>query len=254
MRLLILSDLHNEFGVFQIETPQCHAVILSGDTDVGISGALWAVERIKNLPIIYIAGNHEYYGKKLTKINQQLRALSEQTNLFFLEKDEQVLEGVRFLGCTLWTDFRLHGDANTKYAIYQAQNQMTDYKRIRLGPDAGYRKLRPADTILYHHQSVKFLEQKLRQKIVGATVVITHHAPSSKSLPAQTQNDILNPSYASDLEWLVAKYQPDLWIHGHIHQRFNYPFGKTRVICNPRGYFPDEITPGFQSDFVVEIV
>jgi predicted phosphodiesterase len=253
MKIHILSDLHNEFGQIKLTPIECDAVILAGDADVGIRGAQWAMETFKGCPIIYITGNHEYYGKKLPKINRQLTELSRVPHFHFLDRDELLIDNVRFLGCTLWTDFNLFGLERKQFAVYEAGQQMTDYRRIRLGEAQGYRKLRPADTIYIHHSSVRFLEEKLKEPFSGATVVITHHAPSPKSMMPEFQNDLISASYCNDLEWMIDKYQPELWIHGHIHRCFDYKIGKTRVLCNPRGYAPNEITEGFQVDLVVNV-
>ena len=90
---------------------------------------------------------------------------SEDSNLFFLENDELILDNIRFLGCTLWTDFCLYGEEKIESATCEAQNQMMDYKRIRLGPNHRYRKLRPFHTIHFHNESVRFLQEKLEEAL-----------------------------------------------------------------------------------------
>lgn len=253
MRLHILSDLHNEFGQIDIEPVHCDAVILAGDTNVGMKGANWALDTIEDVPIIYVTGNHEYYGKKLPKINKLLDESAQNTNLHFLDRNEVILDGVRFLGCTLWTDFLLYGTDKFKIANFEAQQRMTDYNRIRLGQQNGYRKLKPSDTIQIHHLCVQFLEKKLQEPFEGSTVIVTHHSPTPKSIPECFKDDILNTSYCSNLEWMIQKYKPTLWIHGHIHHKFDYSIGDTRIICNPRGYTPDDLVDGFDPGFVIEI-
>ena len=252
MKILILCDLHNEFGKIELEQTNCDAVVLAGDTDIGIRGAEWAKNAFRSIPIIYISGNHEYYGKKFFKINRQLTDISENSNFYFLERDELTLDNVRFLGCTLWTDFRLYGEEKIELATYEAQSQITDYKRIRLGPNQGYRKLKPIDTIHFHNQSVQFLQEKLGEPFGGITIVVTHHSPTPKSISEHFEDDILNASFCSNLEWMIIKYKPNLWIHGHIHDKFDYWIGDTRIICNPRGYVPD-VVEGFQEDLILEV-
>jgi calcineurin-like phosphoesterase family protein len=253
VRLRVMSDLHNEFGQVELPDVACDAVILAGDTDVGSRGAQWAIERFVDTPIFYVAGNHEYFGKKLPKLNGEIDALCAATNLHFLRDGEAVLGDVRFLGCTLWTDFRIHGAERQQVAAYSAQNDMTDYRRIRLGSTDRYRKLKPADTVRFHHHSVQYLEQRLQERSPGPTVVVTHHAPSRQSLIAGDELPLLDAAYGSDLEWLIQRHQPALWIHGHVHERRDYMLGATRVVCNPRGYSGTGEVEGFAADLVAEV-
>jgi Icc-related predicted phosphoesterase len=84
--------------------------------------------------------------------------------------------------------------------------------------------------------------------------VITHHAPSHKSLPQAVKSDLglLCAAYASSLDELIIKSEPLLWIHGHIHQPQNYKIGNTRIVSNPRGYAFEE-SPSFRREFIVEV-
>jgi hypothetical protein len=155
------------------------------------------------------------------------------------------LDGVRFVGCTLWTDFRVSGDQASGMA---GARDMTDYRLIRVSP--GFRRLRPADTLGWHLASVGWLRRNIEP---GRTVVVTHHAPSPRSLDVELAESRFGGAYASDLEGLIHDTRPLLWIHGHLHRRQDYRIGETRVICNPRGY-PDEAgSTGFEEGSVVEV-
>lgn len=153
-----------------------------------------------------------------------------------------------FLGCTLRTDFKLFGEP--KFAGYQATQTMTDYKKIRVSPQ--YRKLRSIDTAVIHNKSLRWLDGGLVNNKNHKVVVITHHAPSQRSVPECFQNDILSAAYASHLDSFVEKSGAVLWVHGHLHMSHDYMIGSTRVICNPRGY-PDEYNDKFMSDLVIEV-
>lgn len=153
-----------------------------------------------------------------------------------------------FLGCTLWTDFELFG--NPRYAEYEATQKMMDYKKIRCSPK--YSKLKPFDTAIINKKSVRWLKQMTSEAFSDKIVVITHHAPSKKSIPTKYQTDILSAAYASNLDTLVLESGAKLWIHGHIHDQLDYKIGSTRMVCNPRGY-PDEINNFFNPGLVVEI-
>jgi Icc-related predicted phosphoesterase len=253
MKLRILSDVHNEFGILNIKNVNCDAVILAGDTDIGFKGAEWGVETLGESPVLYITGNHEYYGRKIPKIDRILEEMSSRSRLIFFNNSEAVLNGVRFLGCTLWSDFNLFGKDKYRIAVYEALNRMTDYRRIRLGERDNYRKIRPEDTIVMHRNSVSFLEKHLKKHFNGPTVVITHHLPSPQSLDNQDLDDLIWAAYCTNLEWMIQEFQPELWVHGHRHRKSDYYIGKTRILCNPRGYAGTSEVLTFDPDLVVEI-
>ena len=168
--------------------------------------------------------------------------------MHLLENDSVEISGVTFLGATLWTDFRLLGDPLP--AIREARQVISDFRRIRVNPS--YRHLKPQDTIIWHRRRGERLAGRSAETAPGPVVVITHHAPSSRSLGNDGPLDLLSAAFASRLDDLVAQSGAALWVHGHIHQAADYHLGSTRVICNPRGY-PDELVPGFDPALVVEI-
>ena len=161
-----------------------------------------------------------------------------------------MIDGVRFLAATLWTDFSATG--NTELAAAEAGECMNDYRRIRT---QGYRRLRPADTLGEHYLARAFLEDRLRQPFSGKTVVVTHHAPAMASIAPHHVGDTthLNAAYVNRLEHLMGP-AVSLWIHGHTHTSFDYDINGTRVVCNPRGYSPVLLNPGFDPELTVEIV
>ena len=250
MRLHILSDLHVEFEAFNPPQTSADVVILAGDIHVGKKGVLWAKENFKDQPVIYVLGNHEYYGRAFPKHIQDLRQLTQETNIHILENDRLVIRDVTFLGCTLWTDFKLFGEP--RIAGAWATETMTDYRRIRVSPQ--YRKLRSLDTFIIHGKSLRWLHEeaeKLRDN-QQQFVIVTHHAPSKLSIPVHYSNDLLSAAYASDLNEFIEESGATLWIHGHVHSQYDYVIGKTRIISNPRGY-PDERNKNFIPDLIIEI-
>jgi predicted phosphodiesterase len=250
MKLHILSDLHIEFEMFHPPKTGSDVVILAGDIHIGKKGIDWAKVNFPDRPVIYVLGNHEYYGRAFPKHINDLKQLAEGTNIHILENDRLFADGVTFLGCTLWTDFKLFGEP--KIAGYQATHTMTDYRRIRVSPQ--YRKLRSLDTAVIHAKSLRWLceeVEKLKDN-EGKAVIITHHAPSQHSVPECYRDDILSAAYASHLDGFVEESRATLWVHGHIHAQQDYTVGSTRVICNPRGY-PDERNESFIPNFVIEV-
>jgi Icc-related predicted phosphoesterase len=128
MKIQILSDIHNEFEIYEPKTCDADVVILAGDIHTKNRGIEWAQSSF-SVPVIYVLGNHEAYGKTLPKYINEIRSLTEQTNVTVLEKDVVTIGGVNFLGCTLWTDFEVM--TNPRVAGYECQQVMTDYKKIK---------------------------------------------------------------------------------------------------------------------------
>lgn len=248
MRIQVLSDLHIEFQDFELPRVGADLIILAGDIHVGVDGAAWALENIRDTPVIYVLGNHEYYRHALPDLCDSLKERTQGTHVHVLENDSIVINGVRFLGCTLWTDFMLNG--NPVIAEFDAERMLADYHSIRVSP--AYRKLRAADTVALHRRSKAWLNAELPRSGLP-TVVVTHHAPSTGSIAQQYKSDnSLNPAFVSNMGDIVAGSGARYWIHGHTHSRFDYTLGMTRVLCNPRGY-PREPGLEFDPSFTVEI-
>ena len=249
MRIHVLSDLHLEFAPFDPPDVPADVVVLAGDLAPGLRGVEWAVARWPDRPLIIVPGNHEFYGRTYPALVRKLvaRAAALGPHVHVLSDAAVVVAGVRFLGATLWTDFRLHGESSIGMAA--AQLRMTDFRRIRVEPS--YSKARPSDMAMWHARSVRWLRRAFAEPHPGPTVVVTHHAPSGRSYdPAYT--DPVASAYASNLDALVAASGATLWVHGHTHRCVDYRIGDTRVVSNQRGY-PDEPVPGFNPAHVVAI-
>src|SRR5207253_10973059 len=139
MRALVCSDLHLEFGPLQPSEGAPPLVILAGDTAPGPNALTNARILFPHSEIIFVAGNHEYYGHAIPKLTDKLRAEASRLEIHFLENDDVTIDGIRFFGCTLWTDFRLFGD--TVPALAVTGTKLNDYKKIRVSPD--FRKFKP---------------------------------------------------------------------------------------------------------------
>ncbi|APE96596.1 metallophosphoesterase [Pseudomonas putida] len=244
MRLLVLSDLHLEFSPFVPPTVDADVVILAGDIDVGTRGLVWA-QHTFSCPVLYVAGNHEYYGGHLGRTLEKLWAL-QTPRVQVLERDEVVIEGVRFLGTTAWTDYTATGNAARAQRL--AQTQMSDFRRIRT---ADYRRVRPIDFLVHNFHAKTWLQQQLARAYTGPTVVITHHAPSLTSLKSSLDAGTdLDAAYTNCWDDLMGD-AVQLWVHGHVHTAADYVLAGTRVLCNPRGY-PGETT-GFDPGLLVTV-
>ncbi|MEQ5842917.1 metallophosphoesterase [Paraburkholderia acidicola] len=261
-KILILSDLHNEFEPLQADqsaVSKADIVVFAGDIHTKDRSITWVREFVNHpaKPVIVVAGNHEFYAGHFDKTLEKMRAAVDRTNIHFLENEEIVIGDIRFLGCTLWTDFRLYdGVVSPVASMRDARDAMNDFRTIRATDT--WRRLSPADTVRRHEQSRAWLAERLSSRFAGKTIVVTHHAPSPRSIEEQFVGDSLTPAYASNLEHLMGPNMR-LWIHGHMHTSFDYtvhsghPASDTRVICNPRGYSPKYLNPDFDPGMLVEV-
>ncbi|WP_438326968.1 metallophosphoesterase [Burkholderia pseudomallei] len=236
MRLQIASDLHHELAVsssamaarLERADDSVDVLVLAGDIH-NKTGAIYLYADYP-VPVVYVCGNHEFYGAEMLQLLPELQRAAAGTSVHLLEKSELVLGNVRFLGCCLWTDYHAF-PLCLNAAMEYARTHMEDHRRIRK-PNNG--RFEPEDAVKEQRAALEFLVRKIREPFPGKTVVITHHAPSARSVHQHEQNNPLAPAFASNLEFLVS--EADLWIHGHIHLSSDYQLGKCRVICNPRGY------------------
>lgn len=241
MKLRILSDLHFEhtehrFGVKRFgikKLPKSHAdvTILAGDIDKHPED-VFELFADWNTPVIYVAGNHEWYRGHDMKQGRPDGVLTKPGNpVVYLENGAYEIDGVRFLGATLWTDYKLMG--NTTLGMHAAGSRLNDHRLIRFGDEL----FSPGHALELHQESVAFLRSELLKSDDKQRVVVTHHGPSFKSVAPRFQHDLLSSAFSSDVEELVM--EADLWVHGHTHDSFDYQLGVEpagRVVCNPRGY------------------
>ena len=244
MRIRVLSDLHLEAAPFEPPAAPADVVVLAGDIHNGAAGIEWAKARF-DAPVLYVAGNHEPYDGEFHATQAALRGAAAGSGVQVLDCGETVIGDVRFLGCTLWTDFALAGDAGRKRALGKYAAWLIDYRAIRWRD----RAFAVDDSTGLHVTHRQWLARRLARPFAGATVVITHHPPHPGSIAPKFATHPLNPAFVSNLEDLMG--HAALWIHGHTHQAFDYSVRGTRVVCNPRGYANEDT--GFRADLVVEV-
>ena len=249
MRIRILNDLHVDLGRVDLPQVEADVTVLAGDVRRGKAALTWVRENFPKTPVIYVLGNHEFYGGAVPKLIEDFRRLCAGTNIHILENNALIIDGIRFLGCTLWTDFRLFGDP--ALAGREAATIMNDYRFIRVSP--AFRRLTGRDTAGFHWRSRRWLTEQIDSAATVPTVVVTHHAPSARSLHPEEAGKLISAAYASNLDELVAASHARLWIHGHIHRRNDYRLGTTRVISNPRGYTDGGERAGFDPALIVDL-
>lgn len=250
VRLYVLSDLHLERQPFTPPPVQADVVVLAGDISIGTRGVEWAREWADGRPVLYVVGNHELYGHSLPALIDELRAAAAGSSIRVLENDELVVDGVRFLGCTLWSDFDFDGAERRAQAMILSERVVNDYGQIAIGSDG--RALAPADTRQLHLSSRAWLKLRLEQEHPGPTVVVTHHAPLIRSRPSSPVLRALAGAFASDVTELMGGDRVALWIFGHTHRVADLELRGTRVVSNPRGY-PHQPVAEFDPEFMIEL-
>jgi predicted phosphodiesterase len=253
VRLHVLSDLHLERSdALPAPPPARHADVhvLAGDIARGADGVRWAVDWAEGRRVLYLAGNHEFYGHGFPDLFGDLRAAARGTSVTILEDAETVIDGVRFLGCTLWSDFDFDGVGRREESMAICAAVVNDYRVVRYPPER--RPLAPADTRAVHLISRSWLTDRLAAGHDGPTVVLTHHAPLIRGRPKRSLLRAVGGAFASDLSALMGGERAAIWVYGHTHRRADLNVDGTRVVSNPRGY-TRELVPGFNPALLLEV-
>jgi Icc-related predicted phosphoesterase len=258
MRVLILADLHLDMWAGTGRDPlaalcpaawaSVEALIIAGDL-TNKPRVRWPLA-IRHLSkyidpekIHIIPGNHDYYDFQIDRDDRLAEnATSQGAN--FAQKAEVLIGHARFLCCTLWTDFALNGDVALSQAI--AREQMNDYRYIR-NAGAGFRRIRPYETVQIHQGHRAWLADRLAQDHPGPTFVVTHHSPHPELINDAT--DELAPAYGSDLTDFIRLHQPQAWLSGHTHFPGEVVVGRTNVRNISLGY-PDQVPPGVEAQIL----
>jgi predicted phosphodiesterase len=251
MKLHILSDLHLRFGDLTPPATDADIVILAGDIGRPSESVRWAYGLGK--PVLFVPGNHEFYGGVIGQVLTELKGLCAGTDVHVLDDDEFSIQGVRFLGCTLWTDLSLYGMGPERdLAVRAAWQHMRDFTLIRVSEKQLFT---PKHMMARYAAHISWLTKQLARETAEPTVVITHHAPSPLSIHKSFAGHPINAAYITNLEHLFGAERVRLWIHGHTHFSFDYVHNGTRVVCNPRGYVFDGTNQNRQFDpgLVIEI-
>lgn len=273
MRLWIMSDLHIELTRGWVlpsgdARPYFDVMICAGDLiQKAERGVKWLLERVPDRPVLYIPGNHEFYGCDIDRTVEKAKEAAAGTNIHVLQDDTVRIGDVTFAGATVWTDFAINGDAHRAMTI--AAERMNDFKKIRTGRYV--ERFRPPHALARHRRSRAFLETELRTDRPGPLVIVTHHAPvpeMSDEPGGSGEDPTLDPCFRSDLTALMSPAHDvgrgtlrpaDLWIYGHTHESFDAVVGETRVVSNAKGYgpwLPRENTwdnPHFNEKLIIEI-
>ncbi len=268
MKILVLSDLHLEWQKFRLVHNDrriddgVDVVVLAGDISEGVQGIRWARECFVTKEIVYVPGNHEFYGHNIDATSEHMKEVAKRMGVHLLQRYSVTIGGVRFLGATMWTDFEVFGADNRAKCMHEAGMVMNDYWCIKTSEgferntSGGIRQrlFMPADSLREHQLNTSWLDAELATGDPYKTVVVTHHAPHWNSVELKYAADMVSAAYVSDLTRLMGLSR--YWIHGHMHSESDYVVNGTRVVANPRGRVHRDGTqenPAFNPAFVLEI-
>lgn len=247
-RIRFCNDIHLEFSNFDMDFPYNGEdfLVLAGDITVK-NEVDWILKQSKKFPhVIYIDGNHEHYQGRIDKVQRNNEAIfCAYPNIHYGNNISITVDGVTFHLSTLWSDF----DHANPLTIMAAEGAMNDYKMIKYKNGENYHKFGPRDALREFQVAKLFLMDNVKE----GDVVVTHMAPSFLSIAEEFKSDKLNGAFASDLTDLMLDKKPSFWCHGHVHNTCDYMVGDTRVLCNPRGYYPNDLNPDFDINAFFEI-
>lgn len=255
MKIALYSDLHLELypeeDAWEPPALDADLVILVGDIDAGTHGIEWAARAFRQQQskpeIIYVPGNHEFYGLNFRETLDEMRKTAAMMDIHLLDNDAVEIAGVRVLGATLWSDFELYDKREA--SMFIAQHCISDYSVI-FGDDRRF--IRPSDTIRLHNESRAFLENELSKPFDGKTIVATHFAPHLECIESRFEGAEFTPFFTIDMAPLMKKYPIDLWAFGHTHFNVDFVDSGCRVISNQRGYSHEQVED-FRDNLVIEI-
>lgn len=267
MKIQLFSDLHYEFFKRDQNThggivvkPEVDVVLILGDVDNGefIMQRLYDICYKWGKQVIYVPGNHEFYHQEmlhvLEKFNHEIPGIHILTGIEGYGKKEVIINDVRFLGGTLWTDFALYKNSKRMPSIEQAmvigQKTMNDFRKIKYKGEL----FTPEDSVNLHNSTLELINKQLQIPFSGKNVLLSHHGVHLSSihpryradsrylnsvnlLPNENQGWMMNPAFASHLPELLENF--DFAFHGHTHSRIDFTCHnekKTQVRANPRGY------------------
>lgn len=262
MKIWVFSDLHRRrrgtpwnltLAPVQADLAVCAGDLSEGDPEDGVAWLAYYVRPY--MPVIYVAGNHEFYNRyaSMEDLKEKAKETALQSGIDFLDNEFVDIGDIRFFGSTLWSDFDFFAkgdEARRQRDMAWCEMYMNDFRLIR--PDQNSLEIWTAARARKEH----LISRTWLETAMGVTdrrkVVVTHNAPHPGSVAPKFRNDPLTAAFVSDLTTTFADHHPELWIHGHTHNSFDYRVGDTRVICNPRGY-GTENAEEFDPGLVIEI-
>jgi predicted phosphohydrolase len=248
MKIALFSDLHTEFWkgseIDAVLEPMLHTgaevVVLAGDIASGRTNVKQILRKFGKAysKVIYVPGNHEYYGSTVQKFD----AIGiEEDNVFILNNGLVNTPEVVFIGATLWTCF-----GRNPLAEHAARSMISDFRLIG--------DFVPANAVARYERDVEFIQAMYQAFPDKKKVIVTHFLPAQACVSPRFRNgNILNDYFANSLDSWIADLNNTTWMFGHTHDSIDLMIGDTRMLCNPYGYRPHELNPQFNNNFVINV-
>lgn len=282
LRIQVASDLHLErYPDFTPQAaPEADVLVLAGDIGSYQPGSLLASEATADFAltrfspkrpgspwrrVLFVPGNHEYDSLELTPTREKLRGLCVELGITWLDREVVVIDGVRFLGTTLWSDFEAlaateRTETKRQQALAKAYRAANFYLRKNTTRQ-GDQPMLAEDLREEGLACQRWLRDTLAQRHDGATVVVTHFASTLHSADPRYGLVPGTAGFCNGLDDLLP--HANLWIHGHLHCPVDHTVrgrlgadGREwacRIVANPRGYFSKGEQAGFIERRVVEV-
>lgn len=261
-KINILSDLHLEFSNFKLTEEHYDILVLAGDIsqDIGALQLFFDRNLKKNIPVVYVLGNHEFEGKRFSEVVSKYKKLEkEYSNLNVLYNESVDIDGIRFIGATLWSNFESKGIDFKDEVKKWAKNNVVDFsyifKKNNENYNLKYSPWSPEDMEKEFKKAYDFLSYELREKETEIPkFVVTHFAPHKNSIHEKYEKDLGTPYWCNHIEELLGF--SEYWIHGHTHDSFYYEINRTKVMCNPRGVsktYDLSSNANFNKNLIVEV-
>lgn len=237
-KIALLSDIHLEHSNFQPEVGDADVVVVAGDLMAGPKpehGVLWLRQKIVDRPVIYVPGNHEFEGTRITEALLRMKEAAEGSLIEVLHNESFEWGGVRFLGTPLYSGFRYYGEGPMRDELMKRCKAIGDFSSTMV---AAKKPWTPHVMSDWHDEACAWLSGELEECEIDEipSVVVTHWAPALGSTDPRFEDDI-SGYWINRCEGLVERSH--MWLHGHVHSSSHYRVGgfsnRGEVWCNPRG-------------------
>ncbi|WP_395517527.1 metallophosphoesterase [Pseudorhizobium flavum] len=273
-KLWVFSDLHLEKQDVDLpyERPDADVIIIAGDLCHAdqLMDTLSDISHRYQMPIVMVPGNHEFWSSgthsrdmasdrlMFAEINEA--AAEWQYPCIILDGGSVIFHGVRFVGATLWTDYRdgLQDEADFAWRLQEAFHLNPDHLKIN---GSGGKPITPSDLLALNQESTRIIRSLLAEPFDGKTVMLSHHLPHPAATPAIYADSNVNYLYCNSSaafeDIMMGDLAPALWVCGHTHQAIDVRVGGTRILCNPHGFHSasDEEggINGFRWDLIIDL-